>query len=80
MTTGSTVHQHLTRGANQIITPATRLHATDKSPTNAGVAIYNRLPTELKDKPEKSFRKHLLRLLTAAAPYSVNEFLESIEL
>jgi hypothetical protein len=72
----SEIHNFNTRNNSNFFQITTHLTMFHKSPTYAGVKIYNHLPADIKDLAcdVKSFKKALKNYLHEHSFYTVNEF------
>lgn len=74
----SQAHDYNTRSRHTLAFPIHKSTFFEKSPFYAGIRIYNKLPTEIKDSNSaRQFRRRLIEYLTEKAYYSVREFQES---
>ena len=69
------IHQHFTRGNKNIHITKNKLKMTDNCPIYAGSLFYNKLPVELKNLKDCTFKNCLKQYFLAKCYYKVNEFL-----
>lgn len=69
------IHQHNTRGANNLALQPIRLEATRQSPRLAGIKFYNALPQAIREEDSfKSFAGKVKEHLLGKIPYSTEDF------
>ena len=69
-----------TRSVRDMYVKKTRLVKSDERVLQAGVNLFNILPTTIKEKRcDKSFKHLLLGLLVGCCPYSVQEFRDMVK-
>lgn len=71
----SDTHSYYTRRCNDLCPPAVRLSKSlTGSPLQVGPRLYNYIPAELREVPDKVFRKKLKSILIDSELYSVSTF------
>lgn len=74
----SDIHYYNTRNASRIYLDREKHAFQRRAPVNSGCRLYNLLPPGLVALPAAAFGRHLKRLLTDGAFYTVDEFIDHL--